>query len=64
MARATVLRVVCVIGLAVSSSVLILLVPSLFDAGGQVSPWALGVPAFLAVIFAVGGLRLRPAASR
>ncbi len=64
MAREAVSFVVCVVGLAVSSSVLILLVPALFEPGGQVSPWALGVPAFLAAVFAVGGLYRRPAASR
>ncbi|MFV2102284.1 hypothetical protein [Micromonospora sp. LOL_024] len=60
MTRETVLFVVCLLGMAVSSSVLILLVPSLFQPGEQVSLWALGLPAGLAVGFAVGSLHWRP----
>jgi len=63
MNRETLLFVVCVLGLAVSSSVVILLVPSLFQPGVQVSAWMLGVPGFLAVVFAAGGLHSRASRS-
>lgn len=60
--RETLLFVVCVLGLAVSSSLVILLVPSLFQPGEQVSAWTLGVPGCLAVVFAAGGLHWRASA--
>ena len=63
MTRETLLFVVCVLGLAVSSSAVILLVPSLFEPGQQVGGWTLGVPAALAAAFAAGGLRWRPSTS-
>ncbi|MBX7269664.1 hypothetical protein KIF24_29060 [Micromonospora sp. Llam7] len=60
MTRETVLFVVCLLGMAVSSSVLILLVPSLFQPGERISLWVVGVPACIAVGFAVGSLHWRP----
>ena len=63
MTRGTLLFVVCMLGFAVSSSVVILLVPSLFEPAEQVGSWTLGVAAALATAFAAGGLHWRPSTS-
>ncbi|MGJ9414342.1 hypothetical protein ACHAAC_16700 [Aeromicrobium sp. CF4.19] len=50
-------------GMSVSAAVLILLVPSLFGSGEQVSVEALVVLACLAGVFAVGARLCRPSSS-
>ncbi len=64
MTRRTALLVVCVLGLAVSAAVLVLLLPPLFSPGEQAGPWAVGVSAVLAVVFAGGCLRWGPSRRR
>ncbi|WP_432492342.1 hypothetical protein [Kineococcus auxinigenes] len=59
----TVLSVVSVIGAAVSAAALVLLVPSLFRAGEQGHPWAVGVSACLTVLFAAGARHWRSSGS-
>ncbi|GHC80269.1 hypothetical protein GCM10007079_19100 [Nocardiopsis terrae] len=52
--------VMSLVGMAVSASVLILLVLSLFRPGGQGNVWAVGALACLTVVCAVGVRYWRP----
>ncbi|WP_033401592.1 hypothetical protein [Actinopolyspora mortivallis] len=61
--KETWLFVTSLTGMAVSAAVLILRIPSLFQAGERASFWGPGVLACLTVVFAVGALYWRPSPS-
>lgn len=63
MMKKTWMFVISLLGMAISASGLILLIPSLFRSDEQTSIWALGVLTCLAVVFAVGALYWRPSRS-
>jgi len=60
MNRRELLFVVSLVSMAVSSAVLILLIPLLFRPGGQVDVWLVGSLAVLVVALAAGARRWRP----
>ena len=56
------LLVTCIAGMALTGAVLILLVPSLFNSGGQSNIWLTVGLGFLFLVFAAGSLRWKPPA--